>query len=296
MAHKKNIGRWKSNDKKDDYTKTYADALSTLPTPSTHYDIPTSYGTLRVYKWSARASDNNAPIILLPGRTAGAPMWHSNLPYLIEQHTVYALDAIGDAGLSTQTEPITTHMDQAKYLEEAFEYLKLSSINLVGHSFGGYNAANYATLFPNRVASLSLIEPVFVLKGLNPLLMLKLIFATIPGAPEKWMKGALIDISGEASLDLNNPIQRMIQEGSAHYRNALPQPKIISIEQASQWAMPVYLAMAGNSIKLHDPMEIEKIAQQNIAKVKTTVWPDTTHSLPMERPKEISQAIVDIAT
>jgi pimeloyl-ACP methyl ester carboxylesterase len=35
-------------------------------------------------------------------------------------------------------------------------------VHLVGHSFGGWLAANYAVRDPERLASLSLLEPVFL--------------------------------------------------------------------------------------------------------------------------------------
>lgn len=290
------IGHWDTEDKQKQYAETYQQALKTLPEPSEQYDIPTDFGAVRVYKWSNDTVKDKTPLVLLPGRTAGAPMWYANLPYLIKERPVYALDAIGDAGMSVQTKAIETNAEQALYLEQAFDYLKLSRINLVGHSFGGYNAANYATRYPERVVSLALIEPVFVLEGINPSLMLKLIIATLPGAPKSWMDSAVADISGGTSYDPTDPIQRMITEGSDFYKSSLPTPETITSEQAAKWSMPVYLAMADNSTKLHDSVAIEKLARQNISSVDTKILANATHSLPMEYPEEISTAILSNAS
>lgn len=290
------IGHWETDEKRKQYADTYEQALQTLPAPSAQYDVPTDFGTVRVYMWSNDAVKDKTPVVLLPGRTAGAPMWYANLPYLMTERPVYALDAIGDAGMSVQTKAIETNADQAKYLEQTFDYLKVAKLNLVGHSFGGYNAANYATRYPKRVASLSLIEPVFVLDGVQPMLMLKLIIATLPGAPKSWMDSATADISGETSYDSSDPIQRMIKEGGDYYKSSLPSPEMISSEQASNWSMPVYVAMAQNSTKLHDSVKIAQLAQQNIKSSEVKIWQDATHSLPMEYPKDISAAILSNAT
>ena len=43
--------------------------------------------------------------------------------------------------------------------EDLFEHLKLTSVDLVGHSFGGMIAAEIAAHFPGRVRSLTLLAP-----------------------------------------------------------------------------------------------------------------------------------------
>lgn len=285
-------GHWKTDDKGKQYADTYEQALQTLPKPSEQYDVPTDFGTVRVYLWSNDTVKDKTPIVLLPGRTAGAPMWSADLPYLITERPVYALDAIGDAGMSVQTKLIESSADQARYLEQTFDYLKIAKLNLVGHSFGGYNAANYVTQYPERVASLSLIEPVFVLKGIKPTLMLKMVSASLPGAPKSWMDSAVADISGETSYNPSDPIQRMIKEGTDYYESSLPLVETITPEQASKWSMPVYIAMAQNSTKLHDPVKIAQLARQNIKLAESKVWQDATHYLPMKSPKDISAAIL----
>lgn len=289
------IGHWETDDKRKQYTDTYEQALQTLPAPSAQYDVSTDFGTVRVYMWTNDTVKDKTPVVLLPGRTAGVPMWYANLPYLITERPVYALDAIGDAGMSVQTKVIKTNADQAQYLEQTFDSLKITKLHLVGHSFGGYNAANYATRYPDRVASLSLIEPVFVLGGVQPALMLKLIIATLPGTPKSWMENAVADISGETSYDSSDPIQRMIKEGADYYKSSLPSPETITAEQALNWSMPVYFAMAQNSTKLHDSAKIAQLAQQSIKSAETKLWQDATHSLPMEYPKDISAAILSNA-
>lgn len=43
--------------------------------------------------------------MLVPGRASGTPMWNELLATLPTNRPIYALDAIGDAGLSTPTVP-----------------------------------------------------------------------------------------------------------------------------------------------------------------------------------------------
>ena len=63
---------------------------------------------------------------------------------------------MGDAGMSVQTRRIRDAADQA------LARMGKPTVHLVGHSFGGWLVANYAVRHPERVASLLLLEPVFL--------------------------------------------------------------------------------------------------------------------------------------
>ncbi len=83
--------------------------------------IPTRYGSVRAYEWSAPDHDDQRPVVLLPGRTSGAPMWREKLPALIASRRVIALDALGDAGLSSQGVPLETMADQVAWFDDVLE-------------------------------------------------------------------------------------------------------------------------------------------------------------------------------
>ena len=124
-----------------------------MPSPARTIDVKTSYGTVRVYQFQTldpEVHGADAPVVLLPGRTSGVPMWGANLRGLLAQRTVYALDALGDAGMSVQTRAIESSADQGAWIEETLASLGLRRSHLVGHSFGGWLAANYAARHPPR--------------------------------------------------------------------------------------------------------------------------------------------------
>ena len=50
----------------------------------------------------ASAGLGGRPVVLLPGRNASTPMWGSNLPGLLAHRTVFAVDLLGEPGLSVQ--------------------------------------------------------------------------------------------------------------------------------------------------------------------------------------------------
>jgi hypothetical protein len=87
--------------------------MDLLLTPRSTLDLETAFGHVRLYEFGAASADRAAiPVVLLPGRTSGVPMWASNLPDLAAARITYALDALGDAGLSVQIQPIHDATDQ----------------------------------------------------------------------------------------------------------------------------------------------------------------------------------------
>ncbi|MET7770280.1 alpha/beta fold hydrolase [Nocardia sp. NPDC005366] len=138
------IGHFRSPEGERAYKASYAKAMKLLPEPVKTYDIQTGFGTVRAYRFADDKHSVGAPIVLFPGRTSGTPMWAENLEDLAAERTVYALDALGDAGLSVQTRPIENSTDQAAWIEETLAGLGVDKAHIVGHSFGGWLAANFA--------------------------------------------------------------------------------------------------------------------------------------------------------
>jgi pimeloyl-ACP methyl ester carboxylesterase len=286
------VGYWRSAEGQRTYTKTYDKAMKLLPAPSKTLDISTDFGVVRVYEWRTEQTQLATPIVLVPGRSAGVPMWVNNLPDFVAKRPVYAMDALGDAGMSTQTVRIKDGTDQATWLHQVLMNLTLTKAHIVGHSFGGWAAANYATQHPERVASLVLLEPVCVFQGLDIQLIVKTIPAAIPFLPKSWRESMLKDIGGVTELDLTDPIARMIAEGTEHYAQKLPGlPEQITPQQMQAWKMPVYAAMAGKSI-MHDSEKAVAVARSSIRHIQIKNWSGATHSLPMEFPREINAEVL----
>jgi len=286
------IGGWRNPAGRQEYESAYNEALKKMPAYDAKYDIKTDFGTVRAYRWSTPATANKTPIVLLPGRTSGVPMWNENIVDLMQGRPVYALDALGDSGLSVQTKKIAGDADQARWLDQTLAGLKLSKVNLVGHSFGGWSAANYAARYPDRVATLSLLEPVRVFTDMHLSIYISSIPASLPFLPQSWRDQFLEKVGGSSDLDPNDPLTRMISAATNSYKSALPFPGMISQQQLQAWPMPVYVAMGANSA-MHDSAKAVHIAQQNIRNVQAKNWPGGTHSLPMEQSAVIDASMLE---
>ncbi len=272
------VGHFRTPEGRAAYQAAYTQAMDALPVPTRVHDVATSFGTVRAYEWSGAGS---VPVVLLPGRSSGVPMWQANLAGFAAGRTVYALDPLGDASLSTNAVPLRDMADQARWVDETLAGLGIARAHLVGHSFGGATAAAVAVHHPRRVATLTLLEPVLVLGHPPVSVLLWAIPASLPFLPASWRDRALAEIGGvdPADLDPEEPIAQMIAAGSAHYAAALPTPSPLSDDELRGLTMPVFIAVAGErSLAGDDAVKRAGL----IPHVEARPWPGTTHSLPMQ--------------
>ena len=274
------VGHFRSADGRDSYVAAYERAMAMLPPPSAVHDVPTRFGTVRVYEWTSPQTADSVPVVLVPGRASGVPMWGENLPGFLPEHRVLAFDALGDAGLSVQAVPLTSTDDQALWIDDALSRLGVEAAHVVGHSFGGARAASYAKKFPEKGPSPTLLEPVFTL-GYPPVRMLFwAAVSTLPGLPTRWRDTALAKVGGVDDYDSDDTMAAMISEGSQHFSAALPTPSPLSDEELETLAMPTYVAIAERDSLVGGEKAAARARQ--LADAEVLLFPDTTHSLPMQ--------------
>ncbi|MCP2262901.1 alpha/beta fold hydrolase [Promicromonospora thailandica] len=264
------------------YEEAYAAAMAGLPEPTATHDVATTFGTVRAYAWVDEEHPDATPVVLLPGRSAAVPMWADNLPDFARHRTVYAFDTLGDTGLSVQTLPLADVGDSARWVDEAMQALGIERAHLLGHSQGGGLAAAVAVRHPERLASLTLLEPVLTLGVLPMSTILYSIPASLPFVPEAWREAALNRIGGvePEEVDPDDPLARLITEGSRHFASSsLPNPVPLTDDELRGLDMPVYVGLASDgSLSGGDAAERATL----IPDARVKVWPDTTHSLPMQ--------------
>ncbi|GAB3624885.1 alpha/beta hydrolase [Mariniluteicoccus endophyticus] len=273
------IGHFRSPAGRTAYAKAYEAALAGAPAPTRRLQVTTAFGSVHVAAWEPEGSRGRTPALLLPGMSSGAPMWQENLPHLLGDRPVYAVDALGDAGLSIQSVPITSTEEQAAWVADVLEALEVPRAHVVGHSFGGATAARLAVHQPGRVASLTLLDPVMTLGSPPASTFFWASVLSLP-TPQSWRDRALAEIGGTTVDEVRRrtPIAEMIDAGSRHYSAAVPTPAPLTDEQLAALTMPVYVGLATRSLSGGQAAGRARL----IPHATVTVWPDTTHSLPMD--------------
>lgn len=278
------LGAFVSEAAFEHFLGAYRDGMATLP-PFELFDVPTSFGTVRAYRFGGAVA--GAPVVLLPGRNASTPMYRTNLGPLLQQRTVYAIDLLGEAGLSVQHKRIRDARDQAQWLDEALAGLGVEQAHLLGVSIGGWTAVNAAVHRPNRVASLTLLDPVFTFTGApaKAILASVALFAPVPG---RWRRRVLSWISGGADVADAEVESALISAGAKDFTVRTPAPKLFTDEQLRGLDIPVLALIAGRSVML-DPTRAVTRARELLPRGQVELWPDASHAINGEYPEEIAR-------
>ncbi|MGY1631758.1 alpha/beta fold hydrolase [Geodermatophilus sp. SYSU D01186] len=111
------------------------------------------------FEAKVKVAGDGPPLVYL--HTAGGPKWDLFLDKLAEEYTVYAPDhpGLGETDRDAIYR-VDTLWDLVLIYDELLEALGLSSVTLVGSSFGGMMACEVAAHNPGRVSRLVLIDPI----------------------------------------------------------------------------------------------------------------------------------------
>ncbi len=134
----------------------YKNILAAWPVENKQYHIPTTCGETFVIE---SGNPQNPALVLLHGSLSNSFCWFSDVPLLSMHYHVFAVDLIGEAGLSAQSRPAYQSGAYQQWLDEVLGGLGLEKCSIVGLSLGGWMALRYATIHPEKVKSLVLLCP-----------------------------------------------------------------------------------------------------------------------------------------
>jgi pimeloyl-ACP methyl ester carboxylesterase len=255
----------------------YREILSHWPVANEQLHVPTSQGDAFVI---ASGAKDAPPLILLHGSAANSAMWMRDVLQWSTQFRVYAIDMIGEPGLSAPVRPSLKSGAYAPWLGEVIAGLGLDRdrMSLVGISLGGWLALSWATQNPACVEKLVLLCPggvgrqkmSFMFKAL-PLLLLG-----------KWgRKKAMALAAGPSRGDaaLANPAYVEFQSLIfRHFRTRKEPLPVFDDASLKRLAMPVML-IAGGRDALLDSYDTKRRLEALLPRLTVLFLPDEGHFL-----------------
>lgn len=147
---------FRSIEAKQNYLRHYDNYAKQWPIPSQTRMVSTAYGQtfMRI-----QGPAGGQPLLLLPGDTETSLSWMPVIEALSKSYRTFAIDHINDNGRSVNSRGMSNPRDFVDWLDELVHELCLKDMNLMGYSYGGWQAALYALSHPDRVRSLVLLAP-----------------------------------------------------------------------------------------------------------------------------------------
>jgi pimeloyl-ACP methyl ester carboxylesterase len=257
----------------------YLEILKRWPVPNQQLRVPTREGETFV----VRCGDANAPpLLLLHGGAGNSAMWVGDVAAWAEDFRVYAVDMIGEAGLSAPSRPPLASEAHALWLDDVMQALSLTRASLVGVSLGGWLALDYATRRPERVEALVVLCPGGV-GGQK----IGIVFKTIPlrmlGA---WgTRKARELVLGRGPANPSPAIQYFMNFVSLihqNFRTRMVKMPVFSDDALKLLTMPVMAILGGQDVLL-DSAETRQRLARNVPHAEIRYFPEVGHFIPGQR-------------
>ncbi|RIQ18812.1 alpha/beta fold hydrolase [Jiangella rhizosphaerae] len=147
---------YRSDDARQSVEAGYRALLDRWPVPSTRTTLPTRHGDTFVL---ACGPEDAAPVVLLHGAGFNSAAWAGDAALWARTHRLYAVDVLGEAGLSAPARPSLASDAYAEWLDDVLDGLGVARTAFVGASLGGWLALDYALRRPGRVRRVALLVP-----------------------------------------------------------------------------------------------------------------------------------------
>ncbi len=278
---------YKSQKSKARCMALYESALARWPVPYTQLDLPTRFGSTHVI---ASGPKDAPPLILLHGQWASATMWSSMIAELSHDHRTYALDQIDDVGKSLPIRIPASRSDYAEWLGDIFEQLHLQQADVIGLSYGGFLAVNFALCAPERVRRLILLCPGIPSLG-SPTLKWAIHGLPVTLFPSQLTARWLVQGMSVKGYHSNDIVTEQIMAGAMYLRSRIPFRPVINDDEFRNLKIPTLL-LIGDKEAMYKAKSAINRAQQLIPQVQAEIIVNAGHMLNTDQPEEVIGRIV----
>ncbi len=250
----------------------YDAALAYWPEGLMRKTVPTPAGDTHVL---VCGREDAPPLVLLHGAQSAAASWQRQAAAWAGKFRIYAIDLIGEAGLSAPARLSLDGDAHAAWLEAVLDGLGVRRAAFCGISLGAWMALDFALRRPARVARLALLCPSGIGRQKNilpwvlPLLMLgpagralvrRRIIGALPADPPP---------ADRAQFDL----LRAIDQG---FRPRFGRIPVFSDEALRQLAPPLFVAVGGRDVMLDSHGTRDRL-QRLLPQACVTLLPQERH-------------------
>jgi pimeloyl-ACP methyl ester carboxylesterase len=227
------------------FLAAYDAAMKSWPVPFEEMDVPTPFGRTHVVVCGPKDAP---PLVLLHGYWATSTMWAPNIADFSKHYRVYAVDVMGQPGKSVPAEPIRDGADYAAWLTATLDALHLGNVCLVGMSFGGWLALNYAVAAPARLRKLVLLSPGGFLPMVRQFSLRGMLMVALP---TRFTVNSFMRWLGVTATNAR-PVLELMYLGLKHFRippeTARVMPTVFSDDELHMMRVPTLLLIGDHEV------------------------------------------------
>jgi pimeloyl-ACP methyl ester carboxylesterase len=258
----------------------YRQILKHWPVPKAERRLTTRQGSTFVV---ACGRDDGPPLVLLHGAQANSAAWLPDVALWASRFRIYAVDMIGEAGLSARVRPDLASEAHALWLDDVFNGLGLSRAALLGTSLGGWLALDYASRRPGAVQALALICPAGIGAQKNFLLKAAPLLLLGPWGKRKMME-MVFGPAPNPLPEMMRPLAELIETISRATRPRVVKIPRLTDDQLRQLRVPI-LAIVGGRDVLLDSADTRARLQRNAPHAEIDFIENGYHFLPDQAPR-----------
>lgn len=279
-----------SGEAKEKFLRMYDEKAKQWPVPSGTRMVDTPYGKTFV-RISGPA--DAPPMVLLSGICANALFWMRQVKAFSAGYRVYAVDKIDDYGRSIPMQDMESIDDYVGWLDELFHALDLTGINLIGKSYGGWIAGQYALCRPSRLRKVVLMAPAGTAMPVQESYIQRM--AREAHSPRDLVYWTYEDFArlGEASRkELDAMIEETIVAGTSfNFRPSLA-PTVMDDDDLRSIKVPM-LFMVGDNEKLYSAQEAIERLKRVAPQINIEVIPGAGHDLNLVQAELVNRKVLE---
>lgn len=253
----------------------YRALLDRWPVDNTQITLPTRQGETFVI---ACGRPEAPPLVLLHGMQANTATWMLDAALWSRHFRVYAVDLIGEPGLSAPSQPPFDGDDHALWLDDVLDGLGVARAGVVGVSLGGWIALDYAIRRPERVTQLALLCPAGIGRQRKFLLRAAPLMLLGPWGRRR-IRAMVLGPERQGLASLPQAIVDLMQRIGQSARLRALRPPVFSDAALSTLRSPMLVIVGGRDVLL-DSAETCRRLERLVPHADVRFLPEARHFIP----------------
>jgi pimeloyl-ACP methyl ester carboxylesterase len=290
---------FRSPKAKETYLTRYVEMAKEWPIPANEQLVDTAYGQTFV---RISGPPDAPPLVLLPGAGTCSLQWLLNIEALSQNHRTHAVDAlinVGGVGKSVPTRAITSPNDAVTWLDELFNGLGLGeSINLLGASYGGWSASQYALHRQDRLNKLVLVAPAGMVLPFHGTYMWRTILLNVIPRRNMYLrffKWSFKDLAKQNSQFLEEMADDFMMSSQCFESvnpKELPSLAALTDEELQQLKLPTLFLVGENEVLYSADKALQRL-HEVAPHIQTELIPNAGHDLLLVQTEMVNRKIVE---